>query len=1410
MARIGDVGDPEVSDDSVSLTSTVVSAQKERYEVKRILAERKRKGAMEYLTEWQGYAEHLHEWLPRENFYEDDVFSEWLRTKMRESRGLAEPFDVKTWEKRTRKTYEKNRLRRERRRDKKFRLSKQVDKLVSWPGEQDANIGSPSSEPAPKRSDKRIKRRSIHQDPPPSSSSSASSFSSNSEDSDRPLTSRQESELLIPNVRWTQVEIIALEEGLRTLRGPRWKDILGLYGRNGTISQALKDKTPGDLYDKAKNVRQEFVDSGREPPEYLKPFSKPFVQSDSSKGSGTATPNIYPESRVQSRAASKRTSRSTSADSMMAELHEKQRIRQIQDRENSRPQQPTKTREIPDSARGQEKQSYSAKKMSGSKPKAPQAAQAPARKLEVAPTEKPVEEPLKAAQANAYSKHAVPHTNGTKEVEEISKNDSLQGRQPKDGPGAKESSKINAVPEAEIQPKSLASSAKETIKPATNVTAAWNAEPNKRKSNNWATTNANSMDGQAPKRNYKLSVQNRIFKSRRDGREPDPNRLVFLDPKTGKAPTTVPSPSATTVLSKTPLQLHQEELTTREAQRRAQEVEEGMLVSTSEPDPPPQSIDQDRKIRVDEQGLNETDMSNTSASALKPTPGDMTDGSTHIDSHTPHPPVLSHLGLPLTIPLGPRMETKRMATMSLQDYTKRSISSTHLLDDAVVNSYQPHSSDELSNFTLRSYSSQKQKNKLFKQSDANIIIGYIKLGRDDEETIKVKLVDFAYQLKKLLLTVKSSPLTTHFVFETVCLASEYQAYFPAEPSDYLGSGSIVPYHQGISAVESIAETLANNLQGGLFFAQQYTMIMYPAGASAWAFLDNNLPNVHPGTTLRFVVRGPLPPILPHVHELAIARLDQENPERYAEITTKIEKYPIQAEDNNINIVFRDMFEIDFDRLVAQSGPQKHAPTNKFFLCFIPQGCEDYEPDPAKRSALRMRTSEEHDLFIRFLQANGAEEIYSMQKIGSQEIDENCAWDYFSKNVKSGTIVFHDAYIRYDLVPRLAKLLLHGSVNVWKTSLSPMDPGEKHSHLVRLFPHGGVLLLTESLVLYRPHETLRILMWFRLVHLPGRTPGTWKLAVRPRVREWLLDIIEACSDSGKDIFGCGIQIFADIYTEIYFLLQSPDPGDSSLMCYEWDYETPTEEAPIVSSPSLRVLQARKEWTGEGADMGPDDSNIRQNDDLLVQWFAEWAIVNLHSFRKYHVILGYAEDHPFTNIAIPAYEKAWGHIEVITAEDAFKRHGVIAQSKLDEVEAKRRRKVREELPVKRAAAHKARREEREATKRALDARMKMFRDVNATEEEVVRAGRQLLRDLGGSEKEIEECKVDMNRVFVDRWWEEPVKEGDVNMDEMNTTEVKESDEVKDAGTGTNLAPPRAQKDLADQQRAGMSDEAGGDGA
>ncbi len=855
MARAGDVGEQEASDDSISLTSTVSSAKADRYEVECILAERNMKGGMKYLTAWTDYPEYCHSWEPRECFFEDDVFSEWTRTKMRITQGLEKPFDVKAWRKRCKAVKEATLIRKEQRREKRLRLSKQYE-LTSGPGEQDANIESSGSEPAPRRSDKRIKRRSVHQDSPPSSSISGPPSSSGSEDSDRPLISRQESEISTPNPNWTQTETIALEEGLRTLKGPRWRELLGLFGRNGTLSQVLKDKNPSDLYDKAKSIRKEFVDSGREPPEYLKPFSK----SASSRGSGTATPNVYTESRGQSKVPSKKSSRSTSTDSMMVELHEKQQIRKAKNREKSQVQQAPNSTEILSASIGRAKESNTVEAPSRPKPKALPGSQAPARNIEEGLAKKPLEETPKAAQSKSRSENAVPLVKGAIEVKENRKRDSLQGKPPKDGARTKEPSKISAVPQAECQSKSLAPRAKETAEPAkiataqprssrtdvpenkqtmreetartswsgtaraptagpsvsTNsrlgavgsgparlsssklkpklgqiepkkpsvtgdITATWNAEPKKRKSNNWATTNTDPVDGQVPNRNYKLSVQNKIYKSRRDGRAPDPNRLVFIDPKTGKAPTVVPAPSPTAMLSKTPLQLHLEELATKEAQvQQAQEVGDVTLLSTGEVDPAPESIDQSHKFRGHEQEVPETDRSilNASASALRPTAGDMIDASAHKNSRTPPSSAFLHSRTLSVIPPGPRAETKRTATMTLQDYTKRT-SSSHPLDEATINSHRSDSSDGPSIFTLRSHPSQEHKNEIFKKPDSNLMIGDVVIGKNDQESINVKLVGFGFEVKKLLLTAKAYPRTMNFVFETVCLASEYQAYFPA-------------------------------------------------------------------------------------------------------------------------------------------------------------------------------------------------------------------------------------------------------------------------------------------------------------------------------------------------------------------------------------------------------------------------------------------------------------------------------------------------------------------------------------------------------------------------------------------------------------------------------------------------------
>lgn len=183
------------------------------------------------------------------------------------------------------------------------------------------------------------------------------------------------------------------------------------------------------------------------------------------------------------------------------------------------------------------------------------------------------------------------------------------------------------------------------------------------------------------------------------------------------------------------------------------------------------------------------------------------------------------------------------------------------------------------------------------------------------------------------------------------------------------------------------------------------MVIWPTRSSVWAFLENNLPPVPAGAVLRFALRESMREHrIRQVEPAMTTRLRHEDAKAYDEIATTVTNIPIQPGEKHINLVFRELFGIEFDRLLPANGPQRPPPGKNFFLCFVPAGCEQYEPDEAKRYALRWKTSEEHDLFVQFLQANGAESIYSMQDVGSYEATHNGSWRHFIENVKSGAII----------------------------------------------------------------------------------------------------------------------------------------------------------------------------------------------------------------------------------------------------------------------------------------------------------------------------------------------------------------------------------------------------------------------
>ena len=326
------------------------------------------------------------------------------------------------------------------------------------------------------------------------------------------------------------------------------------------------------------------------------------------------------------------------------------------------------------------------------------------------------------------------------------------------------------------------------------------------------------------------------------------------------------------------------------------------------------------------------------------------------------------------------------------------------------------------------------------------------------------------------------------------------------------------------------------------------------------------------------------------------------------------------------------------------------------------------------------------------------------------------------------------------------------IDVFKFSLEPLDEDAQSPHLIRLFPHGAVLLLTESLICYRPREALRILMWFRLIkNHRERVPGTWKLAVRVHIRPWLLDILDLYEETKTDVFGCGKQVFGDIYTNITWLLEEnydPDGTDTyiipdGMMCYEWDDETPNEEAPLVApGQNLHEMKSRTAWNIDGSGVEIDHESIRLNDDLLVQWFAEWATVACEHFRRFHIVLGHEPGDTFEEIARP-YRKRWGHIDaVLTAEKCFKRHGITAQADLDVKEAARLCHKRKHAPKLYEKIERGRKKEREAAKISLERIKAMYHDAGATEKQIRDGARIYLQQTGATLKEIKEVEIDMD--------------------------------------------------------------------
>lgn len=302
---------------------------------------------------------------------------------------------------------------------------------------------------------------------------------------------------------------------------------------------------------------------------------------------------------------------------------------------------------------------------------------------------------------------------------------------------------------------------------------------------------------------------------------------------------------------------------------------------------------------------------------------------------------------------------------------------------------------------------------------------------------------------------------------------------------------------------------------------------------------------------------------------------------------------------DLDVLFRDQLSITFKQLAAINAEET---VGKTFYVVLPS---------------EENTRAEGDVVIKFLKKHRG-------IVFSNRIPED--WERFTGLGKSGIVMFHRSFCDYHALPSLTDLL-HKPFSFWVWSLStPIDYFRPPTYFQRIFPHGGVILITEDFMNHDPHGTRMILSWFS-DWSRKKFPGSWKIMMRPDVLNWLLKKHDA---EGRNAGGHWLAIY-------YLIMSLNTAGHTS------DILAPDEDPDWLQDQLAKhSVISPAEVPGYGSSSGQDDSDIlktpaqEQRDmDLLVEFFAGWTLVNCHRFRRF-VVVTYRNP-------LPRWS-SWNHLEI----------------------------------------------------------------------------------------------------------------------------------------------------------------------
>ncbi|RHZ65679.1 putative Chromo domain protein Chp1p [Aspergillus thermomutatus] len=330
------------------------------------------------------------------------------------------------------------------------------------------------------------------------------------------------------------------------------------------------------------------------------------------------------------------------------------------------------------------------------------------------------------------------------------------------------------------------------------------------------------------------------------------------------------------------------------------------------------------------------------------------------------------------------------------------------------------------------------------------------------------------------------------------------------------------------------------------------------------------------------------------------------------ITDDVKSPPQSTIENTVDLdaLFKEQFSVTYDLLATVNDVEKPTKAQVFYLMF-----------PTESEVVR----QEYELMHEFLKRHNAVTY-------SNRLPED--WERFARTIHKGVVLAHESFMNYHALP-FFKELIHRNVSFWSLSLTkPLQYADHPTYFQRVYPHGGVILITEDFMLREPDATLIILAWLK-DWLKQKFPGSWKIMFRPNILNWLLKQPES-----KDPFRQGIWLsMYSLILQLNTRVVGSEQMAGNILSSTSDEHN---EDPVISPDAIPLYGSRTE--DDDASIPKGLTQEQRNTDHLGEFFAGWAIVNNHRFRRFVMVTAVKP--------LPRWE-AWQHIEIRYSAKDFLR-------------------------------------------------------------------------------------------------------------------------------------------------------------